>query len=47
LLEPFQNLFQFTNLSGWQITLGISTGFLSVIWFEVVKYLKRRRLIEK
>jgi Ca2+-transporting ATPase len=46
LIEPFQYLFQFENLTGWQIVLAISTGFLSVIWFEGAKYVKRRRSAE-
>ncbi len=46
LIEPLRYLFQLEKLTGWQITMGISTGFLSAIWFEVVKYFKRRRSAE-
>lgn len=46
LLEPFQNLFQFEKLTGWQVVTGVSTGFISVIWFEIVKYFKRRKSVQ-
>jgi len=46
LIEPLRNLFQFEKLTGWQTVAGIGAGFVSVTWFEVVKYFKRKRSAE-
>ena len=42
-VKPLAQFFEFEPLSVSQVILCISAGFLSVIWFEVVKWLKRRR----
>jgi Ca2+-transporting ATPase len=43
-VTPFSNLFKFERLNAVQLIISIAAGFASVIWFEVVKFLKRRRV---
>ncbi|MGB4845201.1 MAG: cation-translocating P-type ATPase [Ferruginibacter sp.] len=45
-IDPLQKLFQFEKLTAMQAIQGICTGFVSVTWFEVVKYFKRRKSVE-
>jgi Ca2+-transporting ATPase len=42
-VTPFSNLFKFERLNAVQLIISIAAGFASVIWFEVVKFFKRRR----
>jgi len=37
------NFFLFERLNGLQLAISIGFGFLSVIWFEAVKWVKRRQ----
>jgi len=41
-VKPVTRFFEFETLSLFQLILAISTGFASVIWFELVKFIKRR-----
>jgi P-type Ca2+ transporter type 2C len=43
-VTPFSNLFKFERLNAMQSGISIAAGFVSVIWFEAVKFLKRRRV---
>jgi Ca2+-transporting ATPase len=43
-VTPFRNVFKFERLNSLQLLISIATGFVSVIWYEVVKFLKRRRV---
>lgn len=43
-VKPLNTLFKFTPLSGFQLFFCCLTGFLSVIWFEVLKFFKRQNL---
>jgi len=40
---PFSNFFQFEQLNFTQIIYSIVTGFISVIWFEVIKWYTRMK----
>lgn len=42
LIKPLRDLFQFEILTMMQTFICIGIGFISVIWFEVVKWWKRR-----
>ena len=44
--KPLTEFFGFETLKLLQLLLCISIGFISVIWFELVKYLKRRKKYE-
>lgn len=44
LVTPLSNIFQFERLSLLQLLAGITAGFVSVIWFEAVKFFKRRKI---
>lgn len=41
---PFNNIFQFERLGTMQLLISIVAGFASVIWYEGVKYDKRRKV---
>jgi P-type Ca2+ transporter type 2C len=41
-VKPLTQFFQFEHLNLLQLILSISVGFLSVIWFELVKWYKRK-----
>jgi P-type Ca2+ transporter type 2C len=41
-VAPFRNIFKFERLHTLQVILSIVTGFVSVIWYEAVKLIKRR-----
>ncbi|WP_276345392.1 cation-translocating P-type ATPase [Daejeonella sp. JGW-45] len=42
-VKPFARFFELSPLSLPQLALSIGTGFLSVIWYEIVKWNTRRR----
>ncbi len=42
-LDPFTAFFQFESLTGDQLWTSIGIGFISVIWYELVKGIKRGR----
>ena len=42
-LPPLTRFFEFDHLSTSQLLISIAIGFLSVSWFEIVKWLKKRR----
>lgn len=44
-VPPLTKFFEFEKMNSSQILLCIATGFISVLWFEVVKFLKRKRTI--
>lgn len=41
IIPPFRQFFLFDILSGSQVCISVTAGFLSVIWFELVKLAKR------
>jgi Ca2+-transporting ATPase len=41
-VTPLRNLFKFEKLNTMQLGISIASGFISVIWYEAVKFLKRR-----
>ncbi|MBL7707287.1 MAG: cation-translocating P-type ATPase [Taibaiella sp.] len=41
-IPPVTRFFGFEQLNAAQLTIAVCTGFISVIWFELVKFLKRR-----
>ena len=45
-VPPLTKFFEFEKINSSQLLLCIATGFISVLWFEVVKFLKRKRTIE-
>jgi Ca2+-transporting ATPase len=42
-VKPLSNIFKFESLNAMQILISIAIGFISVIWYEAVKFLKRRQ----
>lgn len=42
-MDPFTAFFQFESLTGDQLWTSIGIGFISVIWYELVKGIKRSR----
>ena len=42
-IQPLRNIFQFEKLNGMQLLFSISAGFVSVIWYEAVKFIKRKK----
>ncbi len=42
VVKPLNQFFQFEILDSYLILLSLIAGFLSVIWYEVVKWIKRR-----
>lgn len=42
-VKPLTKFFEFEQLSGCQLPLSIGVGFVSVIWFEFVKWWNRRK----
>ncbi len=42
-VKPLSNIFKFESLNATQILISIGVGFISVIWYEGVKFFKRRR----
>ncbi len=43
-VKPLSNIFKFETLDAVQMLISIVTGFISVIWYEGVKFIKRRRV---
>ncbi|MFZ1306068.1 MAG: cation-translocating P-type ATPase, partial [Ferruginibacter sp.] len=43
-VKPLSNIFKFERLDIAQLLISMAVGGLSVIWYEAVKYLKRRRV---
>lgn len=41
-IVPLANFFQFEKLNSTQLIFSVATGFLSVIWYEAVKWQKRK-----
>jgi len=46
-VEPFIGFLKFERLSLTQVVLSVFTGFLFVIWFEILKWNKRRNQHQK
>lgn len=46
-VEPFNQFFQFEILRLSLLLISIGMGFLSVIWFEVIKWFKRKKMISQ
>jgi Ca2+-transporting ATPase len=46
LVPVFAHFFQFERVSGLQIGMSILVGFVSVLWIEIYKWLKRKRINE-
>lgn len=42
-VTPLTNFFEFEKLNLFQLLIAFGTGFLSVIWFEMVKIFYRKR----
>jgi Ca2+-transporting ATPase len=42
-IPSFSSFFKITSLNGRQISWAIITGFISVVWFEIYKWYKRKR----
>lgn len=42
-VTPLTDFFEFEMLSIGQLLICLGTGFVSVVWFEIVKWVKRRR----
>ncbi|MFT6837443.1 MAG: Ca2+-transporting ATPase, partial [Sediminicola sp.] len=42
-MDPFTAFFQFESLTNDQLWTSIGIGFISVIWYELVKGIKRGR----
>jgi Ca2+-transporting ATPase len=42
-VKPINAFFEFEILKFSQLILSIGIGFISVVWFEIVKWLKRKR----
>jgi P-type Ca2+ transporter type 2C len=43
-IRPLSKIFQFESLNTVQLMISTVTGFISVIWYELVKYIKRRKI---
>ncbi len=44
LIPSFTHFFKFDVINGFQLMLSVGVGCISVIWFELVKVFKRRRI---
>jgi Ca2+-transporting ATPase len=42
-IPPLASFFKITSLNGMQIGWSVATAFVSVIWFEIYKWTKRKR----
>ncbi len=42
-VTPFSNIFQFERPPALPLIISIATGFISVIWYEAVKFIKRKK----
>jgi len=45
-IKPLTTFFEFETLNGQQFLICIFIGFVSVIWFEILKLLKRNEAIK-
>jgi Ca2+-transporting ATPase len=45
-ITPVAGLFKFSRLEAGNLTIGISGAFIFVMWYEIVKWVKRRKLIK-
>jgi len=45
-VKPMTQFFQFQSLNGSQLSISVGIGFVSVIWYEVVKWRKRIKNID-
>jgi Ca2+-transporting ATPase len=43
-VKPFTDFFDFQRLSMPQLIISCTVGFISVIWFEMVKFIKRKKV---
>jgi P-type Ca2+ transporter type 2C len=43
LVPAFTRFFRFESLTGNQLAISVAVGFVSVVWYEGVKYVKRRK----
>jgi Ca2+-transporting ATPase len=41
--NPLTDFFEFEQLNPFQLSISIATGFLFVVWFEIVKWAKRKK----
>ncbi|MEP7197135.1 MAG: cation-translocating P-type ATPase [Saprospiraceae bacterium] len=46
-VKPLTIFFEFETLNLYQLTICMSIGFISVIWFEIVKWIKRIKYAQK
>ncbi len=46
-VKPLTSFFEFETLNFQQLLIGVAIGFISVIWFEVVKLIKRVNQVSK
>ncbi|MDF1517427.1 MAG: cation-translocating P-type ATPase [Lutibacter sp.] len=44
-IAPLANFFQFEKLNSTQLIFSVTAGFISVLWYEAVKWQKRKRQI--
>lgn len=40
-VKPLTTFFEFETLNSWQLFTSVAIGFISVIWFEIIKLIKR------
>jgi Ca2+-transporting ATPase len=40
-IKPLTSFFEFETLNLFQLCICVGIGFVSVIWFEIVKWIKR------
>jgi Ca2+-transporting ATPase len=40
-IKPLAYFFQFQSLNFYQLSISLATGFLSVMWYEILKWIKR------
>ena len=45
-VKPITNFFSFQTLNLSQLFIAVLIGFVSVVWFELVKWLKRRKMMK-
>ena len=43
-INPLLHFFQFERIHAFQVVLSVLIGFISVIWFEVLKWVRRRQI---
>ena len=45
-IKPLTKFFEFEHLSYMQLLTCIAIGFISVIWFEIMKLIKRNKMFQ-